>query len=273
MAVEADGPIAIALSRGGARKRYPHCDPNEDAALFASGPGGVVLAVADAHEGEVAGAAVLEHLLSDLAARWTAREPLPTQDWEPSVLTALRRLNEAVRRAAVRAGSPGSCTTLSVAVVRPEEDRLLHASIGDSHVFQARGTTAIDHGARSSSRTRRQLGSYFLGWEAETEASLARKCRIGSDRLASTRAIVLATDGISERNIGVPDPEAAVARCVREAGSRAAEPQPVGLARALVETALEAHARNAAGDNVAVAALWLDPEPAAGHSPAARPEP
>ena len=132
-----------------------------------------------------------------------------------------------------------------------------YASIGDSHLFQAKGTAAIDHGVRSSSQVRRELGSYFLGWGDETEASLADKCRVGTEALASTRAIVLATDGISERNIGHPDAGAAVAQCVLEVSSMPAELQPLRLARTVAESALAAHARNGAGDNVAVASFWL----------------
>jgi hypothetical protein len=257
VAAESEGPLAVALSRGGARKLYSHRDPNEDAALFASGPGGVVLAVADAHEGEVAAAAVLEHLLAELAGPWTASAPIGADAWEGDALAAFLELNGLVRRAAAQAHKPGSCTTLTLAVVRPEEGLLLYASIGDSHLFQATGAATIDLGARSSTLTRRELGSYFLGWGNETEASLADKCRVGTESLASTRAIVLATDGISERNIGQPDASAAVARCVVEASSVPAELQPLRLARAVVESALEAHVRNAAGDNVAVAS-WLD---------------
>jgi serine/threonine protein phosphatase PrpC len=258
VAAEAEGALAVALSRGGARKTYAHHDPNEDAALFASGPGGIVLAVADAHEGEVAAATVLEHLLGNLAGRWTATRPLGADAWEGDVLAGFLELNEVVGRAAAQADTPGSCTTLTLAVVRPAQDLLLYASIGDSHLFQASGTSAIDHGVRSSSEARRKLGSYFLGWGSETEASLADKCRIGTHSLASTRAIVLATDGISERNIGHADPCAAVAESVLEVSGIPAELQSLQLARTVVEGALEAHVRHGAGDNVAVASFWSD---------------
>jgi hypothetical protein len=43
--------IAVALSRGGAEKRYEYTDPNEDVALAASGRHGVLVAVADGHWG------------------------------------------------------------------------------------------------------------------------------------------------------------------------------------------------------------------------------
>ena len=48
---QALGPIAAAISRGGAEKRYEYTDPNEDVALAASGRHGVLVAVADGHWG------------------------------------------------------------------------------------------------------------------------------------------------------------------------------------------------------------------------------
>ena len=39
----AEGPAAIALSRGGSAKRYEHVDRNEDACSFTIGPGGVLI--------------------------------------------------------------------------------------------------------------------------------------------------------------------------------------------------------------------------------------
>lgn len=259
VAAESEGAVAAALSRGGALKRYPHQEANEDAALFATGPGGALLAVADAHDGEVAASATLEHLLRQLASRWTEASPLCAEAWEPSALAALLELNDVVRRAAAASDTPRSCTTLSLAVIRPEEQLVLHANVGDSHLFQVGEDTVTDRGVRSSSRTRRSLGSYFLGFGEETLDSLASKSRIGSDPLTGTRAIVLATDGISERNIGLADPEATVARCVREASEASADLRPLCLARSVVERALEAHARNGSGDNVAVVSLWLAP--------------
>ena len=47
VAAVAEAGVAIALSRGGAAKRYPHSDPNEDAAGFATADAGVCAAVAD----------------------------------------------------------------------------------------------------------------------------------------------------------------------------------------------------------------------------------
>ncbi|MEN8184211.1 MAG: protein phosphatase 2C domain-containing protein [Myxococcota bacterium] len=256
MAVEGEGSVAIGLSRGGAPKRYPHRDPNEDAALFAAGPGGVLLAVADAHDGEVAATAALEQLLDRAAPRWTAALPLSPDSWRDEVLAELVLSNGGVLEARRAGDTPDSCTTLTLAVVRPEQRLLLHASLGDSHLFQVGATGVVDHGARSSREARHALGSYFLGWGAETRDSLVTKCRIGADLLGDARAVVLATDGISERNIGLADPGAAVARCVREAAEEDPSLRPLRLTRRVVESALEAQARNRAGDNVGVAVFW-----------------
>ena len=47
IACVAEDELALAISRGGAAKRYAYKDPNEDAAGFATGTGGRLLAVAD----------------------------------------------------------------------------------------------------------------------------------------------------------------------------------------------------------------------------------
>ena len=57
-----EASAAIALSQGGFKKRYSHTDPNEDAAAFALGEAGVLLAVADGHNGCDAAEATLDEL-------------------------------------------------------------------------------------------------------------------------------------------------------------------------------------------------------------------
>ncbi|MDX1648907.1 MAG: hypothetical protein R3263_03550, partial [Myxococcota bacterium] len=49
--VVSEGPAAAAISMGGAPKSYAHTDPNEDAAAFALGASGRLVAVADGHRG------------------------------------------------------------------------------------------------------------------------------------------------------------------------------------------------------------------------------
>jgi hypothetical protein len=68
----------------------------------------------------------------------------------------------------------------------------------------------------------------------------------------------LATDGLSERGIGVQDPEAAVERSLADAREAALELRPLESVRSLVNTAVTAHRRQRAGDNVAAAVVWLD---------------
>ena len=73
--VVSEGAVAIAISKGGALKNYQHTDPNEDAAAFAVGAGGILVAVADGHNGSEGAEIALEHLLGDCASAWTAARP------------------------------------------------------------------------------------------------------------------------------------------------------------------------------------------------------
>ncbi len=73
----------------------------------------------------------------------------------------------------------------------------------------------------------------------------------------AARALALATDGLSELEVGVEDPEAAVAAAVGRAAGAPPELRALEAARGIVESALEAHRRNPSGDNVAAAVLWL----------------
>ena len=69
---------------------------------------------------------------------------------------------------------------------------------------------------------------------------------------------MLATDGLSEKGIGVADPGAAVAEALREAGSAEPDLQALHAARGVARRAMEAHRKQRAGDNIAVAVLWLE---------------
>jgi serine/threonine protein phosphatase PrpC len=258
IAAEAEGAAALAISRGGALKTYAYTDPNEDAALFASGPGGTLLAVADAHDGFAASELALDHLLHQPAAQWIAAEPMEPGRWERYAVAVLLDANAAIRRELDGSATPISSTTLSLAVVRPAEGHLFFASMGDSHLFAAGRDGVRDLGVRASSRVRRRLGAFFLGWGDETESSLREKCVLGVEPLAGCRAVLLATDGLSERGVGVADATAAVAACVTRASRAQPELRALEAARGLVEIALEAHARHGAGDNVASAVAWLE---------------
>lgn len=253
-AVAEDG-VAIALSRGGAAKRYPHSDPNEDAAGFARGREGVCLAVADGHGGAEGAEIALLHMLGEPAEQWTEEPgPLDETSWRRQVLAALSDANRDVRRERGRRPGRGARTTLGFAVVLPKSGLLLSAAVGDSHLFVADGV-----GVREPAPAGPKVG--FLGDAYESPADLAGITRLGVEPLAGLRAVVLVTDGLSERGIGVVSPAAAVAEAVRLAEKTHSAAPGLVAARALAETALEAHRRNRSGDNVAVAVLWLSQGP------------
>jgi hypothetical protein len=99
----------------------------------------------------------------------------------------------------------------------------------------------------------------FLGNPANDLGTLANKSVVGVEPLANTRAVVLATDGISEPGIGVDVPEFTVSECATGADRFAPELRPLELARNVAEAALAAHQRHRAGDNIATAVTCLAP--------------
>lgn len=253
VAAVGEGPVAVALSRGGAAKRYAHTDPNEDAVAFAEGPAGILLAVADGHGGCRGSELAVEHLVARCAGAWTgAARP---DDWDAAARTALFEAGAAIRAGLPRDGSPPPRwrTTLALALLRPAEDWLGWASVGDSHAFLVEDADATDLAISDLGRVP------FLGHPKETPETLATKCVIGSRALAGARAVALVTDGLSERGIGVAAPSAAVASAARRARAEGLPRDRAALETALgiVERALEAQRRQRAGDNVGVAIAWL----------------
>lgn len=254
VATIAEGPLALALSRGGAAKTYAHKDPNEDAVAFAAAEGGFVLLVADGHGGAEAAEAAIEHLLAEHAARWTAARAEGLREaWPELAPAALFDTSTAVVAHTTRAGVPTSRTSLVVCVAREREGWVGWASMGDSHLFH------VGSSGEAVDLIEREDGVFFLGHPAETAESLREKCLAGVEDLDGTRALVLATDGISERGIGVEVPETTVAECAADAlrAEGGAGLRPLETARGVVEAALAAHRRQRAGDNVASAVLWL----------------
>jgi serine/threonine protein phosphatase PrpC len=248
----AEAGLAIALSRGGAPKRYAHDEPNEDAAAFALGAAGACIGVADGHGGAEAAEIALLHLFGEPAEQWTdAPGPLAAERWRRQVLAALSDANRDVRRERRPREGNGARTTLALALALPQRGLLLGAAVGDSHLF-----VADRDGVREPAASSGAVG--FLGDAHAGAEALAGVTRIVCEPLAGLRAAVLATDGLSERGIGVISPAAAVKEAVRSAERRRAGSQALSLARDLVDAAIEAHRRNRAGDNVAVAVLWLD---------------
>jgi len=244
---------AVALSLGGAKKSYAHTDPNEDGALVFAGDGGMLVAVADGHGGIDAAEIALEHLYTTVAPRLVASEARLLGAWEGIALEALASTNAAILARAERGARRRSRTTLACAVARPAEGWLFHLAIGDSHVFQVTRDGAFDLACE-----RVEGGeSYFLGFGPETPESLREKCLRGAEPLAETRALAAVTDGLSERQVGVEDPDAAVLEAWRDAAGAAAPERAAAFARGIVERALAAHLRQPSGDNVAAAVAWL----------------
>ena len=70
--------------------------------------------------------------------------------------------------------------------------------------------------------------------------------------------MALATDGLSERGIGVEDPARTVHECIaRIEPGTAADLSALRACRSIVEDAMNAHRRQKAGDNLACSVVWL----------------
>jgi len=241
-----EGEAAIALSRGGAPKRYAHTHPNEDAAAFFRGPAGVLLAVADGHSGSEAAEIAVERLV-DCGAEWTAGPPEALAgSWAERVRRALFEAGSAIARS-----RSASRTTLALAVLRPDADLLAYASIGDSHAFFVEVAEATDLAVSA------REAPAFLGGRDETLESLGGKCVIGTRSLAGARAVALVTDGLSERGIGVAAPSATVSQVADRVADAGGDRRALDVALGIVEAALAAHRRHGSGDNVAAAVAWL----------------
>lgn len=247
----AEGPVAIAISRGGAAKIYSHTDPNEDAATFALGSGAVLLAVADGHRGFEASEVLLDHLVTHPGPHWTEPEGISAETWARHALATLSDANAEILRESLQSESGTSRTTLALALVLPDEPRLLYAAVGDSHLFLVRPGKTVDLAHLAS------VPPHFLGSGEETAESLSRRCHVGVEAVADASAIVLATDGLSERGLGVEDPHAAVAAAVERGAKARPALRARETARLVVEFSNEAHRQNRSGDNVAAAVLWL----------------
>jgi serine/threonine protein phosphatase PrpC len=249
--VVAEGCAAIAISLGGARKRYAHVDPNEDAALLALGSNGLLVAVADGHHGFEAAEVALEYLATHPAPHWTEPGTVSADTWRRQASAVLEDANRAIR--AERAGvEDGPCTTLAFALVLPAEGALLYAGIGDSHLYRVG-----EDGSVRDLTARRDAKPCFLGQNEADAQALAARAAIGSAPLAGTRALVPATDGLTERGIGVEEPEAAVREALEEAAAAPPGRRALEAARGLLERACAAHRRRVSGDNAACAVVWL----------------
>ncbi len=251
VSVIGEGPAAIAISRGGASKNYPHKDPNEDAAAFVVSEHGGLAVVADGHAGrqgaEVAVARILEHH----APRWLGSGDVASV-FVSEAAEVVADVNRAMVQAALDNDPEPSRSTLSLALVRPGDDFAAALSVGDSHVFRLGETGAEEWIPQTSART------LYLGEASHDPARLEPAVRASDTDLTRLFGLILATDGLSELGIGVEDPELAVGLACKDALAGDPDRVPVATARGVVERALEAQRTNRAGDNAASAVLWWD---------------
>lgn len=252
--VIAEGPCAIAISRGGAPKTYSHTEPNEDACGFAWGPGGVMIAVADGHHGAMGAEIALRNLLERRAGIWTDEAPVTGEALQAQASEAVRDINTAILDEAARCKLPPSPTTLCFAVIRPAEGLFVHASVGDSHIFWTKSGTPRDlgwgaHGAGSPA---------YVGTGAALDVE--GKCHVASEMLTGSRSIVLVTDGFSETGIGHAAPASELESIQERTLNQVEALRPVETCRGVAESAIAIQRKNRAGDNLGCA-VWTAPAP------------
>jgi serine/threonine protein phosphatase PrpC len=247
----AEGRAAIALSQGGAKKRYPHTDPNEDAAGFALGEPGALLVVADGHSGREAAEVAVGELLRRAVALFSDSAEVTRAQWATTALEMLAAVHAAILARVASGGRDTARTTLAMALVRPDDDLLAFASAGDSHIFRVGPSEVVDLACDSERRGR------YLGNPAADLGSLRDDCVIGTETLPGVRAVALATDGISESGIGVDLPEFTIGECADVAEKAKPDLRPLEFARSVTEAALAAHRSHRSGDNIATAVTWL----------------
>lgn len=253
LAAVSERDVAIALSIGGARKTYEHVDPNEDSAGFAIAPDGRFAVVADGHHGRDAAQTAVEVLLRDFAPRWTGPDfsVAAGEAWDSAARDAIADVQMEILAAVTRGARDTACTTLSFALVRPAQRLVAFGSIGDSHIFRAGPIEAVDMALHADPH------AHFLGVPSDDRRSLVEKCVVGVEELDDAHAVVLATDGLSERGIGVEVPEITVFDEVAAALGAPADLRALVAARRVAEAASEAQRRHRAGDNIATAAIWI----------------
>jgi len=243
---------AIAISRGGAKKTYAHRDPNEDACGFAFSPAGTVLAVADGHAGSDAAQIAIEYAINQLAPRLLAADAAgPADHWRERAVELGLEVHQQILRSVETVAQYPPRTTLALAVVRPQENQLAWMSVGDSLIFRvdAEGIAAL------GCKPERVV---YLGSPRDDHDRLSLGIYAGVTSLEGAQAIALATDGLSEEGIGVPDPLEAVRKAIDGAATaETLELRPLDAARGLAEIANQAHRDQKAGDNIATAVTWL----------------
>lgn len=248
--VVAEGPCAIAISRGGVTKNYAYTEPNEDACGFAWGANGALLAVADGHHGAIGAELAVRHLIEECAERWTHAPALSAATLEGEACEAIGAINAAIFAEADRCHLPTSPTTICFALVRPAEELLLHASVGDSHIFWTQDGMPVDIGwaAQNSSHPT------YMG--RTRDFTPTDKSMISLESLAGTRAVILVTDGFSEEGIGHSEPLDALTTIQTQGFGQDAEIRALETCRGVAESAMAIQKKNRAGDNISCA-LWM----------------
>jgi len=246
----AEGPCAVSLSRGGSAKTYSHAEPNEDACLFAMGPGGALIAVADGHHGAMGSKIAVSHLLENYAQHWTGTAEIDPDALGDEGTKALDDITAAIMAEGERCALPASPTTLSFALVRPGQDLLFHGSVGDSHIFATRGESPADLAWAAQSGDR----PTYLGRPPIPEPDAKRLLRF--ETLRGLRALVLVTDGFSESGIGHADPEAELHAVQLKSLAESFDLRAVETCRGVADSAIGIQRKNRSGDNIACA-VWV----------------
>jgi serine/threonine protein phosphatase PrpC len=206
---------ALAISRGQEPKPYRHVDPNEDAALIVRDGAGVLLAVADGHNGLAASELVTE------AVRRGARDLLSP---DPSRFAAqLEELLLALRQELRAVGPSRTCLLVASLVA----DRCLFACFGDSALYRAGQPDPV------TAPNPCVLGPTLVFDDAIRSAALGSFVRKPGERVA------LVTDGVLDF-VQAPD---------SVPGLLASADDDAECARAIARAAM----RGGAGDNIAVA--------------------
>ncbi len=248
LVVRAGLRVASALGRGGAAKLYAHKDPNEDACVCAEGPGGWFLAVADGHWGEQAARIAIDRL-SAAAPEWVEEVGVREAGaWRAAIEAAVVAVHRAILEACP--GKSGPRTTLALALARRPEAAFFTACVGDSHLFWTDAERCLDLGWPRDQSPR------FLGQRGTDEAWVRQAIRLETGSLRETRALLAATDGLSEPGIGVADPPLAVMQALGAAETYPQAERAAVAAHRLAQVACDAQSRNGAGDNIAVALAW-----------------
>lgn len=211
--------------------------------------------MADGHAGCEAAQIAIEHVIEELAPSLLAscEHPLSgrSSHWEERARELALSVHERILRdVAILAGYPPR-TTLALALARADVGALAWLSVGDSLIFRVDAQRATPLGGDPQHVA-------YLGSPREDREQLIPGVAAGTLPLTGTRAVLLATDGLSEEGIGVSEPCQAALQAIADASdARTPDLRPLNAARRLAEIANQSHRDRQAGDNIATAVAWL----------------